>query len=138
MFTPVDGVASLDMQLGAARLSFPGINIGDSKNFIQTKPMDFGRPDIFKFIQYIRMDLTSQDLTVPTNLWVKLGWQTDMADAINWTPLHQVVNLNPRIPFCITGRFITFYMVDLQPFTDWKMTKLEFYGRMMGKGEGHK
>lgn len=129
----VDGVTTIGLVIDGVSISIPTLVIGTSTLYAQSKPLDFesghGESGKVKHISGLRLDIEADQ--VPQRLFVKLGWQTKLENPIVWTPFKQVEALNELFPFAISGRYISFYIEDNFPTVQWKLTKIQFYGRLM-------
>ena len=101
----------------------------DNGVFAQTKPLDFGDPRRDKYIDGVRCDLYGD--SIPTKLFIKLGMQEELDDAIVWTDAQYFTSLDQLFDFRLTTRFLTFYIEDESPLTLWSLSSIEFYGRVM-------
>ncbi len=125
-------------------VNIPPYLLGVVSMWARSKPLDMSNAQQnnsgkVKHISGVRLDLeTDSEKTIPTGFQFRLGWSLDNQDQdIRWGDWKQISKLNEFIPYKIAGRYIWVEIQDIFPVVSWKLTKIEFYGRVM-KGQQFK
>lgn len=101
--------------------------------YVETKPLDFGKPNNDKYIDAVRIDLQANEN--PKKLYARVGVQDNLADEIRWSDklyfdLDSMVLKDLRIE----GKFITLRIEDEFPSVSWTISSIEFFGQLLGIG----
>lgn len=100
--------------------------------FLQSKDIDFGEPSRDKYLDMLVFDIESLD-AVP-DLYVTLGWRNNLRSDVTWLTREQLNLDNPIIKPRLEARFFKVKIEDENPVAQWRLSKLEAYGRLMGQG----
>lgn len=141
----VDGSAVLNLiRPDGTVVNIPAYVLGVTSMWCRSKPLDLSNPNQnlagqVKHISGVRFDLeTDSANTIPPGLKFRLGWSLDKENnQINWREYKPIDKLNAFIPYVIQGRYIYIEIQDTFPVVSWKLTKIEFYGKVL-KGSLHK
>lgn len=109
-------------------LDLPAFSLAENSVYARSKPLDFGQPRNDKYIDAVRCDLDAD--TVPAKLFIQIGYQHELVDPIVYTDKMYFTTLNELFTLRVTGRYITFYIEDELPTESWRLTSIEFLGRI--------
>ena len=110
-----------------AQMLFDGATINA---FAQTKELDMDAPDIWKTLQMLK--LTLKDLS-STGLFVELGWQEKLTDAIAWSTPVAISNINTEIWDNFGAVYLSLRFSSQDPNANWTLEKLAAFGVVSGQ-----
>lgn len=111
---------------------YPATTIGAVGSSIESKWLDLGNPTREKYVDHIVLDFNAAML-IPL-FYLSVGFVDSLEDEANanWINDIQVVNFNPIIEIRETAKFWKLKFRDELPITQWALSRIEFYGRVMG------
>ena len=113
-------------------IDIPVTAAGSGTLFIQTTDLDFGEPNRQKYVDGLLFDIEA-DGPVPT-LVVDIGFRDKLRDPLVFIG-EQFLNLdNPLIGLRQTAKFWVIRLEDQNPTNQWRLSSIEVYGQIMGKG----
>lgn len=102
--------------------------------YAQTKDLDFGAAGREKYIDLIVFDIEAF-ADIP-GFTAQLGYRNNLKDDVVWLDEVEInpdsLTMTPRV----TAKFFTLKIADSFPVTQWKLTRIEFYGAVMGGRTG--
>lgn len=117
---------------GTVVVNIPLVSAGAGTLFLESKDIDFGEPNRDKYLDMLVFDIES-DGSVPT-LAITIGYRNTLKDAVVWTDAEYLDLDNPIIKRRLEARFFKIRLEDENPASQWKLSKVEAYGRLMGLG----
>lgn len=131
--TSVAGIVTVVKTTGAGIvINIPVTAAGTGTLFLESKDIDFGEPARDKYLDLIVFDIETTG-SVPT-LLVTLGHRNALDTAVIWEAGEYLSLDNPKIKPRLEDRFFTIKLEDENPYSQWKLSKIEAYGRLMGQG----
>lgn len=114
---------------------------GSNRVFGETIDIDFGLPDKQKDLHGCVFDITQRGLI--DNISVYVGWRQRHEDTLNWSDAHTLEAGDVQLWFTRDGtrrlpraRFFRLRIEDTLPLAVWKLSKIEFYGKVYNKESG--
>lgn len=100
--------------------------------YATTKDLDLGDPTKEKYIDTIVFDIDA--IEEVAGLQVEVGYRDRLQDDTTWLAA-QPLTLDDPIASCrVTARFFTLKFSDTMPEHQWAIRRIEFYGKVLGKG----
>lgn len=113
-------------------IDIPITAAGSGTLFVQTTDQDFGEPNRQKYVDTLLFDIES-DGAVPT-LALNVGFRDNLRDPLVFIG-EQFLDLdNPLIEVRETAKFFVIRLEDQNPTNQWRLSSIEVYGQLMGKG----
>lgn len=125
----VANVTTIITNADGTSFSSPLLIIGAELIYAETKDLDLGNPAREKYLDRIRFDLEAP-AEVPSMV-VRIGYRNKLSDPLVWTEELQLSLPNPEITPRISAKFFRLKFSDDFPLTQWKLSKIEFYGQLM-------
>lgn len=100
--------------------------------YAETKDLDFGHPDKEKYVDRFYFDLTAPAGKSVTGITVEIGYRDSLDDVITWLDPEAVSLDNPSINIRLTARYFRIRIRDELPLAQWKLARIDVYGRVMG------
>lgn len=127
----IEGTVSISVEDSAGVIiQIPVLVLGQVGLYVETKDLDLGDPTKDKFVDMILFDIEADDV-VPL-FSVSIGYRDALNDPIVWTTKEYLTLNNPRVHPRITAKFFKLRFEDESPTTQWRLSRMEFYGRLMG------
>lgn len=111
--------------------NLPLLIAGTGELFAMSKDIDFGTPQE-KYIDYLAFDIQAPS-DVPA-LAIEVGWRDRMSDNVDWLPKQYLAFNNPVVPIRAQGVLFTLKITDEFPVVQWKLSRVEAYGKLVGLG----
>lgn len=128
----LNGVALVQHTHNSRTVDVPVLAAAVGEIYIQSKDLDFEHSGREKYLDVIKFDLESV-IDVPL-VKVYIGTRNSLKDDLVWTDLGYVDFNNPTVTCRLTSRFFTLKIVDESPIAVWKLSRIEFYGAILGLG----
>lgn len=98
--------------------------------YFETKPLDFGRSDVDKEIFGLVFNITGRGSLEQIQCYV--GYNQRLNDDIEWAGPYSLAEQDKAIWFRLPqSRYWYLKFEDLLPETNWKLSTIEVYGRMV-------
>jgi hypothetical protein len=115
---------------GAVRFYAEGVDAAGSAltAWVQTKPLDMDQPRAWKYVDALAVQMRRLSGTVQ----VRLGWQEDHDDAVQWESYQTLDDGFEPLFWRSAGRFISMEIRSDTVGADWALTGGELWGEMQG------
>jgi hypothetical protein len=115
---------------GAVRFYAEGTDAAGSAltAWVQTKPLDMDQPRAWKYVDALSVQMRRLSGTVQ----VRLGWQENHDDAIQWESYQTLDDGFEPLFWRSAGRFISMEIRSDTVGADWALTGGELWGEMQG------
>lgn len=109
-------------------------NLSTAAVVVESRPMDFGRPDADKYIDHIILGIEYDVPFVDAVLQYAVGdrLRDVKADRISWRTYGSVSTPDNPIYRRVTGRYFVFRFVDNYPQQRWKLFMMQWFGEVLG------
>lgn len=131
----IEGVVALNIVLATGE-TIPLASIGTANSLvtIETKDLDFSEPQKDKFIDRLIFDLHAPTGETIHQFYVNVGYRNKLSEPITWLGERQISFDNPHYQLRQTARFFRIKLTDSLPISQWKLSSLEVYGRILTGG----
>lgn len=120
------------MASGLGHVWVDGIPVSTTKGsnslWIESKDIELGSR-AHKYIDTFCGELKNNS---DTTAIIKLGWRDRLEDSVKWTKEFPLSDFDKLCWTRITGRFFRIRIEDIDPTTIWKLSALEFFGKVGG------
>lgn len=113
-------------------IDVPIYSAGNGNLYVQTKDLDFEKPGMEKYLDYVVLDLQAK-IGEP-QFKVLIGHRMNLKDPVVWKDCGYLDFNNPVVKVRLTARFFTLKFVDETPVNQWKLSRIECYGAFLGGG----
>lgn len=126
-------MSTLRFQL-AAQIYQTVDNLVENAVLVETRPQDFTRPDLDKYLDCIVFELAHTGVFTDAEVYVAHDDRLDMIDPedIQWESVGKLVQPSSPIFTRLTAKYFAFRLVDRYPTERWKFHGLQVFGELIG------
>lgn len=117
---------------GTRVINIPVAAAGSGTLYLESKDIDFEKPGVDKYIDILVFDIQAP-VDIPT-FRLLIGWRNALKDAVNWIDYGYLDFNNPIVKIRLETRYLKVRLIDESPVAQWKLSRLDFYGKLMGEG----
>lgn len=130
----ISGIATIILKnANGDTTQYPSIIFSSGDLYLQSEDLDLGSPNKQKYVDAVHLDLEAPR-EVP-QLYINVGIRDRLQDEVIWLGRQQVDLDNPIVEIRETAMFFTIRFEDDLPTTQWKLSRMEWYGQLMeGRG----